>query len=215
MICNIGNRVLHKASTSNLISAENENNLDRDYGNLETSSSSSENLSASATEQSLSIYSQELGCSDKWETEQSSDSSVSEYQSRQPTVVMTTDHQFIFWPAWPIYSALSKHGFMLGTTCFSCTLDSKSPPEYRFLPEHLRPSPLQLAVVHRRWIDRFPFPRLRDNMILLSTIIDLDDFVRDLFGMASLILRQGGTTWDPKAWIIGSEFASKWGYLFR
>ena len=84
-----------------------------------------------------------------------------------------------------------------------------------FLPEFLRPTPLQLAMVHRRWIDRFPFPRLRDNMILLSALVDLDLFVRDLFNMVSLTLRPDRATWDPKAWTIGPEFSLKWGYLFH
>ncbi|OQV04559.1 hypothetical protein CLAIMM_09419 [Cladophialophora immunda] len=130
---------------------------------------------------------------------------------------MSADHCFLSWPAWAIYSALGQHGMMQGTICEGSDQEVKSPPEYLSLPESLRPSPLQLAVPHRRWIDRFPFPRLRDNMILLGGLIDLDEFVRDLFGMASLVLRRGvhRPTWDPESWAIGAEFSSKWGYLFQ
>ena len=129
---------------------------------------------------------------------------------------MTTDHHFLCWPAWPIYSALVKHGLMQGTGCTDCIEDDKSPAGYLSLPEPLRPTPLQLAMPHLRWIDRFPFRRLRDNMILLTGLIDLNEFVRDLFGMSSLMLRPNSQwpTWEPESWIIGPEFSTKWGYLF-
>ncbi|KAK4940270.1 hypothetical protein LTR10_019590 [Elasticomyces elasticus] len=105
---------------------------------------------------------------------------------------------------------------MQGTTCPDAGDQVKSPVEFLALPDPLRPSPLQLAVAHPRWIDRFPFPRFRDNMILLIGLVDLDQFIGDMFGMASLILRPETqrATWDPAAWIIGNNFASKWGYLF-
>ncbi|KIW81653.1 hypothetical protein Z517_04679 [Fonsecaea pedrosoi CBS 271.37] len=142
---------------------------------------------------------------------------VSPRLMQQSLYGVPTDHYFLCWPAWAIYSALGQHGLMQGTVCEGSHQEVKSPPEYLTLPESLRPSPLQLAVPHRRWIDRFPFPRLRDNMILLGGLIDLDDFVRDLFGMASLILRHEvrRATWDPESWAIGREFSAKWGYLFQ
>jgi hypothetical protein len=58
---------------------------------------------------------------------------------------------------------------------------------------------------------------MRDNMILLSGLVDLDEFVRDLFGMASLILQPQTQrpTWDPESWTLGPEFAPKWAYFFR
>lgn len=126
-----------------------------------------------------------------------------------------SDHHFICWSASSIYAALGEHGLMQGTTCLDSQQDARCPPEYLALPEALRPTPLQLAMPHRRWIDRFPFPRLRDNMILLSALIDLDDFVRDLFGTESLTLRKDCATWEPQSWVIGPEFSAKWGYLFR
>ncbi|KAI1615241.1 hypothetical protein EDD37DRAFT_510994 [Exophiala viscosa] len=128
----------------------------------------------------------------------------------------TVDHRFLCWPAWPLYAALVTHGTMQGTSCPDAGDQVKSPMEYLALPDPLRPSPLQLAVAHPRWIDRFPFQRFRDNMILLLGLIDLDEFIGDMFGMASLILRieTQRATWDPAAWAIGTEFSSKWGYLF-
>lgn len=132
---------------------------------------------------------------------------------RSTTSAMTLDHYFLCWPAWSIYAALTSHGSLLGTTCYDCVQDGKSSLQFLHLPESLRPTPLQLLTPHRRWIDRFPFPRMRDNMILLSGLIDLEQFCGDLFGCASFTLRKSCPTWDPRSWIIGSEFSSKWGYL--
>ncbi len=135
---------------------------------------------------------------------------------RRSMLSMTTDHYSLCWPAWPLYSALVQHGLMQGTSCPEATEDAPSPREYLSLPEPLRPTPLQLATVHKRWIDRFPFPRLRDNLILLNGLVDLEEFIQDLFGMASLLLRSEvrRATWDPVSWTISPEFGRKWGYLF-
>lgn len=126
------------------------------------------------------------------------------------------DYKILCWAAWPLYSALVTHGLMQGTGCPEAEEEGTSPLDYLSLPDSLKPTPLQLAMPHKRWIDRMPFPRLRDNIILLNNLIDLDDFVRDLLGSAGLIWRpeSGKATWEAEAWIITTEFSLKWGYLF-
>jgi hypothetical protein len=118
--------------------------------------------------------------------------------------------------AWTLCAALAHHGLMQSTDCQSCMVDIPSPAEYLLLPPALRPTALQLAVKHRNWIDRFPFPRLRDNLILLADRIDLSAFVYDLFNMPSLTLRENGErcTWNPSSWRLERGFARKWGHLF-
>jgi hypothetical protein len=135
---------------------------------------------------------------------------------RSAGLIMTLDHHFLCLPAWPIYHALSQHGLMQNTDCKTSHEELTSPRRDLALPEFLRPSPLQLAMPHARWIDRFPFPRMRDNMILLRGVVDLVDFIQDLFGMSSLLVRPGvqRATWDPDCWVMGPEFQLKWGYLF-
>src|ERR1700742_286296 len=101
----------------------------------------------------------------------------------------------------------------MGISCaVSCS--SKSCPVGPDIPESLRPTELQLTVVHPRWIDRFPFPKMRDNMITLMGIINEEEFLADLFCFTSFTLDAGAASWDPKAWRIGKEFSAKWGYLF-
>lgn len=55
---------------------------------------------------------------------------------------------------------------------------------------------------------------MRDNFIKLNAIIDEEEFLRDLFGLDSFWIRDGGVAWEPQDWRIGKEMKSKWGYLF-
>ena len=129
---------------------------------------------------------------------------------------MTRDSFWLSLPTWPIFAALKQHGLMQGIVQANCHDEAVSPLQPLSLPESLRPTPLQLVHSHQRWIDRFPFPRLRDNLIVLRSLVDLDRFIKDLFGMASLSFRfeLQRATWDPASWRIEPEFATKWGYLF-
>lgn len=112
-----------------------------------------------------------------------------------------------------VCSALYNNGAMLGLTC-GCLIPCKSSPCQSSIPESLQPTALQLTTLHQPWIDRFPFPKMRDNMISLNRIFSEEDFLRDLFCMHSFEIKPGGAGWDPAAWIIGKDFAKKWGFLF-
>ncbi|KAJ5984281.1 hypothetical protein N7481_006380 [Penicillium waksmanii] len=48
------------------------------------------------------------------------------------------------------------------------------------IPACLRPSYIQLHVPHHPWLDFFPFPRMRDCMILAGDSFDDDDLCHDL-----------------------------------
>jgi len=50
-------------------------------------------------------------------------------------------------------------------------------------------------------------------MISLTGLLDEEDFIADLFSMASFTLTPGGASWDPEVWNISEEFGAKWGYL--
>jgi hypothetical protein len=112
-----------------------------------------------------------------------------------------------------VFSALYINGEILGLSiCVS--IPSKSMPVSSDVPVPLRPTTTQLLTVHSTGIDRFPFPKMRDNTINLSAIIDEDEFSKDLFTMPSFTITPGAATWDPRAWRIEKPFADKWGFLF-
>ena len=55
---------------------------------------------------------------------------------------------------------------------------------------------------------------MRDNMIVLNHVINVDELFKDFFSMKSFSVKEGALAWDPDAWQISPEFQAKWGYLF-
>lgn len=112
-----------------------------------------------------------------------------------------------------VYCALFVNGSMMGISC-SIPVTELSPRCGPEIPDSLQPTALQLTTPHPRWMDRFPFPKMRDNMITLMGIIDEEEFFADLFCLDSFEIKSGAAAWDPASWKMGKNFAKKWGYLF-
>jgi Domain of unknown function (DUF3425) len=91
---------------------------------------------------------------------------------------------------------------------------SKSQPPTPELPYSLHPTLLQLSTVHWQWIDRFPFPTFRDNLILHMGDIEEEDLITDLFTIPTFKIARGAKSWDPNGWRVCYEFAEKWPFLF-
>lgn len=90
-------------------------------------------------------------------------------------------------------------------------------------PENLIPTEMQMTVVHHPWIDLFPLPRLRDNILrAIDGGLDEDDFCYDIVdvdndsqsGKASLIT-WGSPAWDVNSWEVTPSFLHKWGWLLE
>ncbi|GLA09511.1 hypothetical protein AnigIFM60653_011840 [Aspergillus niger] len=88
------------------------------------------------------------------------------------------------------------------------------------LPESLRPTALQRLVPHHPWLDFFPFPEMRDRLIVAATAgyLDEDELCRDL--MAFWDTRNSGATlvvwgvpWDPWNWEVTEAFLAKWRWV--
>ena len=112
--------------------------------------------------------------------------------------------------------ALQCNGLILGLRCNKIEVlvfPAQLPTSHA--PATLHPSPLQIAVPHFNWIDRFPCPRFRDNAILLAGSVDLVDFISDFYTKKSFSLREDGYPWDPCAWLVDPDFFAKWGFLFN
>ena len=112
-----------------------------------------------------------------------------------------------------VFSALYVNGEILGLSMCE-SIPSRSMPVSPDVPVPLRPTTTQLLTIHSTGIDRFPFPKMRDNTINLSAIIDVEEFSKDLFTMPSFTITPGAASWDPRAWKIERPFAEKWGFLF-
>lgn len=116
-----------------------------------------------------------------------------------------------------VFAALFDNGRFLGLKC-SIVVPAKSQPllSPELVPLSLHPTDLQQSMIHHLWIDRFPFPRFRDDMIQLSGVIDEEEFIADLFELESFEIVAGGAGWDPGAWRLkaGTVFTERWGWLF-
>lgn len=102
-----------------------------------------------------------------------------------------------------------------------CTPREYAPPARR--PYSMNPTFLQLNVEHHPWIDFFPCPRLRDNLLAALVpgreMLDEDHLCRDVVdggagaGVDSAGLIVWGTPWEPGGWEVTESFVEKWGWL--
>lgn len=91
-------------------------------------------------------------------------------------------------------------------------------------PSHLAPTALQKRVTHHPWLDLFPIPNMRDNILrgLEAGLLDEDELsdglVCDLLNLeatsaASLVI--WGDSWDIAGWEFSPAFFVKWAPLLR
>jgi hypothetical protein len=113
-----------------------------------------------------------------------------------------------------VFAALFTNGLILGLRC-GIQIPILSPPCTPKVPPPLRPTRLQMTILHIPWIDRFPFPKMRDNVIRLSCEgFDEDELFSDIFIRESFTITPGSLSWDPAGWNMAKSFQCKWGHLF-
>lgn len=88
------------------------------------------------------------------------------------------------------------------------------------IPSNLRPTDLQRSTPHHPWLDIFPFPRLRDNLIQVGDNLDDDELCHDLTAFwdtrtSNARLLVWGVPSCPENWEVTEEFAMKWGFFLR
>jgi hypothetical protein len=114
---------------------------------------------------------------------------------------------------WDGVSPFVKQGPTLGIT---------SPHEPLDYPTNLLPTPLQRSMEHHPWLDLFPWPRVRDNMLKAFENADIcneDDLCHDVCEYeghdADPILLVWGDAWDARSWEVTPAFLKKWGWLLE
>ncbi|KAF5658706.1 hypothetical protein FHETE_9771 [Fusarium heterosporum] len=89
-------------------------------------------------------------------------------------------------------------------------------------PAALMPTEVQKAVLHHPWLDIFPFPRFRDNLILAvdANLLDDGELCEDISEInwenvekPSLIV--WGDASQPHSWEVSPWFLRKWGWLLQ
>lgn len=132
-----------------------------------------------------------------------------------------------------IVRALLSNGIMLGFSTAGQYLDADalSPfferirpegphPSVSSLPPALRPTKFQCQIPHHPWLDLFPDPVMRDNLIRAGDAYDKDQLCLDMVGLFSASTgRNGliiwGEPWDPTGWEVTKPFLKHWGWALR
>ncbi|KAH7304771.1 hypothetical protein B0I35DRAFT_484329 [Stachybotrys elegans] len=85
-------------------------------------------------------------------------------------------------------------------------------------PLPLRPTALQRSVKHHPWVDMFPFPQMRDNILIKGESWDDTELCEDLLQSSGAEGgRSGMMVWgdpeDPASWEVNESFVLKWGWV--
>ncbi|KAJ5661446.1 uncharacterized protein N7477_009062 [Penicillium maclennaniae] len=89
------------------------------------------------------------------------------------------------------------------------------------MPLSLRPTKIQRTVPHHPWLDFFPLPKMRDNLIQAGDGWDDEELCHDIMGFwnspeagdAGLLV--WGEPWDVKNWELTEAFLKKWQWVVR
>ncbi|KAL4985923.1 hypothetical protein BDW68DRAFT_198480 [Aspergillus falconensis] len=89
-----------------------------------------------------------------------------------------------------------------------------------YCPAYLRPTPLQLEIPHHPWIDLFPIPQMRDNLLLRYGDFDEAALCNDLVDFCDVSNDETGlivwtTPWHPSGWEVSEAFLRKWGWVIK
>ncbi|RDK41230.1 hypothetical protein M752DRAFT_284717 [Aspergillus phoenicis ATCC 13157] len=87
----------------------------------------------------------------------------------------------------------------------------------RKLPPGLSPTVTQIHVPHHPWLDCFPFPQARDNLIRVADLLNDCDLCGDIMdpanGDVGMII--WGDPWLPESWEVSEFFLRKWSWVIK
>lgn len=153
-----------------------------------------------------------------------------------------TDHKFINLLYYNVFRAFQVNIDTLGLSAYLISLDILSPfnevplggtvledfedtvltvPKLDLvssLPPALKPTALQISILHHPWIDLFPCPKLRDNLLREGDALDSFAICRavcegDEGGTSGLIV--WGDPWDTSGWEVTETFVQKWAWMLE
>lgn len=87
------------------------------------------------------------------------------------------------------------------------------------LPLALRPTKLQKSLAHHPWLDFFPLPKMRDNLLRAGEFDD-EELCVDIMGFwdmstDSCSMLVWGEPTDPSSWEVTEAFLRKWPWIVR
>lgn len=92
-----------------------------------------------------------------------------------------------------------------------------SPYEDRKLPRELSSTAVQIYIPHHPWLDCFPFPQIRDNLIRVAHLFNDCDLCTDIMdpagGNVGMVI--WGDPWLPSSWEVSEFFIKKWFWVIQ
>lgn len=87
-------------------------------------------------------------------------------------------------------------------------------------PDSLLPTCIQQAVPHHPWIDLWPIPRMRDNLLLADGLFDEDKLCNVLLEFEDIPNEKSGLVvwgepWDPMSWEASESFIKDWAWAIK
>ncbi|KAJ5483797.1 hypothetical protein N7530_003043 [Penicillium desertorum] len=94
------------------------------------------------------------------------------------------------------------------------------PDDNSLIPANLQPTRLQKSIRHHPWLDFFPFPKMRDNLIEAGDDWDDEQLCHDIMGFwgkstmdAGMLV--WGEPWNVQNWEVTEPFLKKWQWVVR
>ncbi|CZR56203.1 uncharacterized protein PAC_06091 [Phialocephala subalpina] len=92
--------------------------------------------------------------------------------------------------------------------------------ELSHIPPSLQPTSIQRTILHHPWLDLFPIPRMRDNLIQAGSSFDEMKLCRDLVGRDHKTgeltgIAVWGEAWDPSNWEVTEAFSREWKWVLE
>ncbi|CZR62709.1 uncharacterized protein PAC_12606 [Phialocephala subalpina] len=99
-------------------------------------------------------------------------------------------------------------------------LSSPNPNINPSTPSSLLPTELQRSIDHHPWIDVFPFPAMRNNMLLAEDQYDEMALCNDLVEFCNVPNEKTGLIvwkdpWDQSGWEVSETFAERWAWVIK
>lgn len=116
---------------------------------------------------------------------------------------------------WLVCAAVSPFG------CNGPGRSAVGPAAAAVVPSSLKPTTMQLTTRHHPWLDLFPFPRMRDNLLIAAGVLSPEE-EQQLFTdvmesdggkdeWTGLVL--WGEPWDLQSWEVSLPFLKRWAWL--
>ncbi|KAJ5182256.1 hypothetical protein N7449_012403 [Penicillium cf. viridicatum] len=103
---------------------------------------------------------------------------------------------------------------------FNTLRSDQSPDAYKHIPPSLRPTPIQRQIPHHPWLDFFPIPKMRQNLLQAVEGWDDEELCHDIMGFweptsVTSGLLVWGEPWDVRNWEVTEVFLKKWPWVVR